>query len=347
MTQNTIKILATTIVALALAALALQNLNQGSTQSSDLLLPDFRATANNVTQIDLEWAADDSRLTLTRSDDNWTLAQRNNYAVDIALVRQLIVALADATIVEEKTSNSELYTRLGVADVSAGGRGTSVNIEDSDGNSFSLLLGDQAQGRYRYARVSGQETSYLINQNPDIPEQAGDWLVKDILDIGAGDVQQVSIAHSDGEVISAEKSSRDQTDFVVLDIPENRELSYATVANGIAGALRSLTLDDVRPTTPGAPAVTTRFQTWSGATVVATLTEEGDQTWIEFAVTETEAISDAASEGPEAETDGAENPIDVDMLNARLSGWQYQVASNKKNLLSRRWEDILKSIDDE
>ena len=59
---------------------------------------------------------------------------------------------------------------LGVDDVLDGGRGAEVTIKYGSDDSISLIIGDQAQGRFRYARVSGQEKSFLIDQDPDIPE---------------------------------------------------------------------------------------------------------------------------------------------------------------------------------
>ena len=43
-------------------------------------------------------------------------------------------------------------------------------------------------------------------------------------------------AEGAGETIVIEKSEREQTDFDVSGIPDGRELTYATVGNGIAGA---------------------------------------------------------------------------------------------------------------
>ena len=43
----------------------------------------------------------------------------------------------------------------------------------------------------------------------------------------------------------------------------------------------------------------------------------------------------------------ADVELEVIDINDRLSGWQYRLPDFKKNLLTRRWDDILKAADDE
>ena len=129
--------------------------------------------------------------------------------------------------------------------------------------------------------------------------------------------------HADGETIVLAKDTQEQTDFSVLDIPSTRELSYATVANGIAAALGKLQLSDVRARVAAPAATSVEFDTWDELSVSAELVTEDELTWVSFTAT-----------GGEAEA-----------INARLGGWQYQLPEHKKSLLTRRWDDLLKAAD--
>ena len=331
MSRKNIQILLAIIVALVLTIFVVETTDDTSTVvQGERLLPEFATQANAAQRISII-RADADALTIDKQSGRWVLAARDNYAVDLGKLRALIIALADARIVEEKTSNPELYEKLGVDDPEDGGSGTKVLVEGED-YSYAVILGKSAQGKHRYARLADQETSHLIDTNPNIATEAGDWLVADVIDLKSSRVRKVTIAHEDGERITVEKTSEDLTDFDVTDIPDGRELSYATVGNGIAGALSALKFDDVRKATEGTLSATVVFETWDGLQVTAEVGTENDESWVAFTATG-EAGSSSESDEP------------ATGINDRLSGWQYRLPDYKKNLLTRRWDDILQSAD--
>lgn len=332
MTRKTIHTLTAIVIGLLLLLLVLRgNDIDDKALVGQRLLPDFEAVANDITEVQLLYSAGVESITIRRKNDTWVIPERDDYAADVGKLRQLIVGLSDAEILEEKTANPEKYQNLGVDDPEAGGDGIKVVVTGLD-MSHSVILGDVAQGNYRYARVAGESTSYLINQNPDVPRSSGDWLMRDIVDIDRNQVQRVVISHADGESIVIEKSDQAQTDFAVQDIPEGRELSYATVGNGIAGALGKLALEDVRAHIDAPSTSTVVFNTWDGLRVSAQVVSDDETSWISF-----------SAELAGGESDDAR--AQVSAINERVSGWAYQLPDHKKNLLIRRWEDILKAID--
>ena len=194
------------------------------------------------------------------------------------------------------------------------------------------MLGNVAQPGYRYARRFDDATSWLIDQDPSVPATSADWLVRDIVDLKADGVRAVTIVHPDGERIRVSKESEAQTDFDVVDMPADRELSYPTVANGIAGVLNALSFDDVRASSdvPADDIVITTFETFAGDVITVTSREEDGNYWIALSATAGET-----EEGVESVAAG---------IAARSRGWEYQVAGYKANQLTRRWEDILKAL---
>ena len=327
MNKSNLKILAGTTIALIAVLLALQFGNGDSSLNDGLLLQDLRDRINDVTTLTITRAGDEGATVIHRTADNWVIASRDNYPVDIATLRQLLLQIADAKMVEQKTSDPDLYSQLGVQDPAIeGSKGTRLQLSGPD-VSYDVIVGNVAQPGYRYVRKFEDSRSWLIDKDPGIPGSPAEWLVSDIIDIKSADVRSVTIRHPDGEEIRISKDSADAPEFAVVNIPDGRELSYATVANGIAGALNALTLDDVRKGVAiEAEAVSTTFDTIDGNRIVVLTNEEDGESWIAL----------TAAPGDDTDTDAAS-------LNERVQGWQFRIADYKANQLTRRWEDILKA----
>lgn len=342
MTPRALQLLGAIAAVLIVALIALEFAGPEDTGTAgDALLPGFEAVANDVDEVTII-GADEAAVTLRRNADGvWAVGERDGYAANIGRLRQLIVALAEAAVVEEKTSNPDLYERLGVDDPNGGGTGTAVTLTGPDAV-YTVVLGDVAQGAYRYARATDRATSYLINRNPAAPAAATEWLASELIDIGSDEIRRVEIVHADGETLVVEKSERAQTDFDLVGIPPGRELSYPAVGNGVAGALDSLALDDVRPAVDTAPQTTTTFHTWDGLAVTAAVVTEGEARWVRLS-----AAADDTAVAANADENGPKAPETAARLNERLSGWEYRLPGFKTDTLGRRWDDMLKTVSED
>jgi len=344
MSKRTLRTLAAIVVGLVAILYFLETDDrQDMVTDGNLLLPDLKARINEVTAVVVTRAGDDQPTRVVNEEGQWLVAARDGYPASVGAIREVLLALADARIIEEKTSNPELYGQLGVQGPGVDG-GESIELvlttPDSD---YRLIVGKSAQQSYRYVRIADAVPSFLIDRNPEIPDSPGDWLRQEIVDIDASRVRTISIVHADGDTIRISKESKDLTDFSVDNIPDGRELSYASVANGIAGALADLTLDDVRRHADGNPIATTTYETFDGLRITISAVEDDDTDWIGFSADsfaiETEDEGDGeepASEEPDASQEAAD-------INARVAGWQYRLPDFKKNTLMRRWDDLLKS----
>ncbi len=344
MTGRNLKALVAIVIGLLLLLVVLDN-NVDRDDAGRALLPGFDAHANDVTSIRIAAASEQEPVTLSREAGRFVVTTRGGYPADIGKLRALVIALADARVVEDKTSNPAHYSKLGVDDPEDGGSGSKILLSGPD-FSYSIILGNPAQGDYRYARVVNEPASVLIDQNPSLPTAAGDWLAPAILDIGPERVARVSISHADGESLVIEKSAQESTDFAVIDVPDGRELSYASVANGIGAALDGLELRDVRVRAQGTATTTAVFETRDGLMITAELVADGDDHWVGFRA---QPIADAAPDedaAGEASAEGDAMRVAED-INDRLVPWQYRIPDFKKNLLMRRWDDILKTPTEE
>ena len=245
------------------------------------LLPDLKERINDVDTVTI--TAGDDTVTIRRGDDGWRVATRDGYPADTGKLRAGLLALADAGKLEAKTANPDRHAALGLA----GDESTRVELA-GDGIETAVLLGNTAQQRYRYARLDGDDQAWLIDADPGLPADSGDWLRPDIVDIAGDDVAEVSVTHEDGEAV---RRVRDEGGgLAAADLPEGRELSYASVVNPVAGALAALRLEDVRApaAATGDADVTTVFRTTDGLRVSVRRYAADGGDWFRF-----EAAADA------------------------------------------------------
>lgn len=324
MSTRILRALAVAVVVLFAAVWLLNRQRSVETTTEELLFPGLKERLDDVTEVRI--AAADTDVRVVREGDHWVVPAKGGYRADTAALRELLLAIAEARKIEQKTSNSELYDRLGVQDPrEEGGKGVLVESEGLDDADFSLILGDAVQREYRYVRIADEATSWLVDRNPEAPDDASEWLSSDVADIASSRVRSITIAHEDGETIRIRKASEDDTNFTVENIPEGRELSYPSVANSIAAALDNLTLEDVRAATAGATGdraaeetgakpVTTVFTTFDGLELTVQSTSENDETWVGLRAEAlpqpgtgegdgTEGADGAADAAPEAPSD--------------------------------------------
>ena len=378
MTSKTLIVLAAALAVLALVAVLGQREDAPQTQVNTLFLPELEASLGDIDRVRVVRAGNETVATLERGPESWGIAEKQGYPADIAKIRGALLALAEARIVEQKTANPEYYERLGVAPVeSEDTRGIELTAYAGDDVRASVIVGDSDAANLQYVRASDAETSYLVDRKIDVPRDAVGWIDTSILDVSSSRVASVTIEHPDGETVRIKKDAEDQTNFSVEDVPEGRELSYPGVANVIANTLRDLRLDDVAAADGELPDETTRttFQTFDGLVVTATSFERDGGQWVRFeaAVAEDGAgdgdEADAASSEPAAEADGdsaapaeaaeaaeaAEKDEDAgvdvhaeaEQINARVSGWEYQIPSYLFGQLTRRMEDLLRAVEDD
>ena len=379
MSPRTIRILAIAVIVLFAAVFLLDRQRDSGGAEDALLFPGLKAALDAVTGVTVTDA--DSEVGIVRQGDQWIVPGKGGYPADTGALRDLLIAMAEARKIEQKTSNSEYYDRLGL--LSPGeedSTGILVETAGDEAAAVSLILGDSVQREYRYARLPDEAQSWLIDRNPDIPDDAAGWLVADIVDIPASRIRSVTITHADGETVRLHKEDQDAANFTLEDVPEGRELSYPSVGNSIASAIDDLNLEDVRrtgqaPANENATAVTTVYRTFDGLQLTIDSKTADDETWISVEAEALPAGTDEPERQPEADAGTSSSPEpegdpseqagtepaagaeedpgatgeaaapdpagQAAAIDARVSGWEYRIPQYKASQLTRRWEDLL------
>jgi hypothetical protein len=361
MKSRTLLILAL-LVGVAILASTLLNRQRGISSdavSGQLLLPGLSDSLNDISVVKLLVSGDDGGVTFEKRDNGWVIAEKNDYAADTGKIRQFLIRLGEARVLEQKTSNPELFERLGVEDIGTDtGSGALVGIVGLD-QALEIVVGDleTRAGNGTYVRRMGQNQSYLVDSELVPARNPMDWLDRQILDIPSTSVKDILVTHSDGESIHLVRIAKW---MVVWGLPENRELTSPTAAESMSTLFANLNLEDVMPADEfegGDPDATAVYQIADGRMIdvaawktdagdfltlaIAMAPEQGDEPWSENEPEET----DADSLAEEASAPRA-NPAEVARSNARLENWVFKVSPAKYDLVVRRLEDMLKPLED-
>lgn len=337
------------------------------------LYPNLKKTLNDASAIRIYKAGDELAVEIARKGDRWEVAQRNGYPADDAKVRKLLLALGNANIREEKTSNSKNYASLGVEDVSEA-NATGVRMEVAGVEpAVNLIVGKDGPGLdSQYVRRAGEPQSWLIDVNLDSSITVQDWLNRSILDVTADRVQAATIETKGAKPYTAAKSARTDADFKVEPLPKGKELSSPSVANSLATALAGLTLSDVRPASELAdkPEARATYRTFDGLVVELDGWSREDDRFIaararydaalaeQFKLPSAET-SDDKEKSDEAKDTDAKDEKDASQsdqksakpnveeeartLNAKLEGWVFEIPEYKYDAVFKPLSNMLKN----
>lgn len=361
MNTKTLSILAVLTVAAVVAVIWTRPAPPPGTVNRQLLAPDLEPQINQVKRLHVIKAGNETVADLRRTEHGWVVANKADYPADLGRVRETLLTLASARVVEAKTDNPKNYERLGVQDVSDA-KATGVRL-DLDGLAapLSLVIGNPASGGSVgfYARRTDAVQSVLASGSLTVAREPQQWLERLILDIPANRLQAVVIRQPGGETLTVEKAKREQSDFTVAGgVPTGRQLSAPSAANPLGSVLASLRLEDVLLAAtfkPGvAQPVEAEYRTFDGLRVLARAFEQEDRRYVQFTVSFDEA---QARRFPPPElagkpANGGQPPTDRDAavreeaqrLATRLQPWVYVVPAFKYDNLTRRLEDLLQPL---
>ena len=260
-----------------------------------LLVPELRDRVNDVTRITMTVANNQPAVTLARGEKGWTVAQRGGYPADVGKLRDFLLKLADATLLEEKTSNKERYADLGVDDITgASAKGVLLDLEGM-AKPVRVVVGMfNAQGGGTFVRRADEAQSWLAKGSLAPEKSPADWLAKDLANIAADRIASVTITRPDGKLVRVAKKSAADARFDIADVPKGREPSSEYAANGLGAVLSELRIDDVAPLAEAAPPATAfkaRYVTFDGLVVDATAWKIGDKAHATFVATLDDALA--------------------------------------------------------
>jgi len=380
MNQKTLIGLAVAALIAIVVAILINHTNkprsEGGSEQAQYVVPELRDHVNDVNKLTVTVAENKVVATITRAADGWAIAEKGGYAADTGKLREFLLKLADAKLVEQKTGNKDKYASLGVEDVSGkDAKGVQVELGGLP-QPVKLILGTSNPRGGTFVRRAGDAQSWLASATLNVDKKSEDWLRKDLADVAATRVASVTITHADGKTVRVAKQAEGDANFKVADVPKGREPGSEFSANGLASTLGGLRFDDViaaKDAAPGDKPLKVRYAAFDGLVVDVVAWEKDGKNYAQFVASSdadqanrdiaTQAKADAAKADAAAAAPGQPKPVAADPakdrqqklaaldkevtdLNARFKGWTYVLPAHKYANMNKSLDDLLKPLDD-
>lgn len=318
------------VVAAAIVVLAAGDRAASPVPAGERALPGLAAKLGDLAWIGLSRGP--TKVDFAAVNGSWAVVEKGNYPAAQGKMRQLLLGLADLTLVEPKTERPELFARLDVDDP-ANGKATDVKLNDRIGQTVAeVIVGKRRADRLGagndavYIRKPGVDRAWLARGSLDVGGDIVDWLDRRILDIPAGRIASITLTGDDGATLALSRAQPAER-FAVADAPPDKKFKPAALAEP-AGALAALDLADVKPAAdqpmPDNGVATASLTTFDGLTIDLRLVSRDNSDWI--------AVTASGQDATEAEAQA---------INAKLGGWSYAVTQDRAKLLRTRLADLV------
>lgn len=352
MNTKTLGILFVITLLVIIGVVALPSQPSSDTQDTgELLLPNLQPNLADLTRIELANASQNPAITLIKKDQQWGLAERSGYPIQVKVLRKLLQVLSQTKTDTAMTNKPNYHARLGLQDLTEkDAPGVLFTAFVGDKPVSSVLFGNQPERgnlQATYVRRASEAQTWLVNGSVDWPLKPERWLIKDILDIPRSRQQSVTIEHADGEILVAQRDKRTDKNLDIADVPADQKLTYPTIGNSLADAISNLQLEDVQPAkdfdfadkTP----TTTRYQCFDGLVIEATSARVEKEYFVNFTARYDSNL--AAKFLPETDEQDNTQPDDIAAeaaaLNTRLKDWVFRIQPFKYQAMTKKMADLL------
>jgi hypothetical protein len=331
------------------------------TASKSLVFPKLMSTLNEIDEVVIHTTEDD--FTLRREQDQWGLKEKYQYPVALDKIRKVLLGMAELTLLEEKTANSELYSKLGVEEITAkDAKSTLLTLKAQEKIIATLLIGrDQTAKidptrREIYIRKPDEQQSWSALGLLSVEKKLTDWLNKEIINVDGQRVRQVTISHPAGEQLTFSKKQPQDSDYALANMLEHATLTSPQVLKQVAGVLSFLNLEDVLPAKEVEfaenSAIKTIFTTFDGLEVTALILSKEGKHYAQFSARfvpevivrpQTEEQGDKAAKPEEKSEADQQKEVEqeANTLNAKFNTWVFVLPDYKANLFAKQRDELI------
>ena len=298
-----------------------------------ILLPDMIKHINAIDRIQVRTS--ENAWLLQGKQDQWTMQEKDSYRVNFQHIQNLLVGMVDLRKLEAKTNDPERFFELHLNDVTMPeAKSIEFTLYVNNREVAALLVGKTRQSSQNpnltdaYVRIPGQNQVWLVRTVLKPQRDLIEWLDRRIIDLPRERIQEARIEGDNRKMIRIFRSSSNEKDFSLFDIPDGYQVSQQFRVNDIGGLLEKLNFENVALAPPRQLSIQFTVETFDKLVVKAST---GNGEYRSYWVFEAEAMPDAD------ETTRQE----VQELNQRWSKWMYKLSVARLNTLETTFESLV------
>ena len=210
------------------------------------LLPALAGELDSVTSLSVQKGSTTPSVTVHKQGEEWTVAERGDYPADVPKLRKLLLALSDAKIREEKTSDPANYPIIGVEDPTKPGA-TGAQIEVLAKNTkLDVIVGKPVE-QGNFVRRGGEKSSYIVEPGISFEAEPRYWIDTRLLNFSADKIQSMQFKPDTGATYTVRRVIEPAAK------PDEGKKTAAGAAPGAPGATAAPGAS-AAPATPAEPA---------------------------------------------------------------------------------------------
>jgi hypothetical protein len=207
--------------------------------TTQLLFDDLAAVANEIQSIEIK-NAQGVLFSAQKLNGSWLATFDPDlpvYPVAQKKLADLVRALTTLKLVEAKTSKPENFNRLGLQDIQSEDSLARIVTLRTANQSWQVLVGNAvAISDGNYVRLPQNTQSWQTDKTINLPLDEFSWLKQPVLPYTSQDLAVIS--RIDTENWQIEKVG--ENEYVLLNMPQGKELIYGSVLNSVVSSLTSL-----------------------------------------------------------------------------------------------------------
>jgi len=359
MRKNALLILILLTVVVAVAAVIVRQGTNDVAGAGEPMFPALLDHINDITTVVGIGAGE--TFTLVREGDRWVVAEKHGFPADQDKARQLVLGTARLVRIEPKTSNPDLYEKIGLDDIHAeDGNAVQYSFKNAAGDTLAEVI----IGNSRLGRADPQTDEYFVREpamaqtwlvQGKLADAVGviDWLDSRVLSIERDRIRQVTARHPDGAVVTVSKKKPSQQTFDLLDVPEGAEADPKWKLNDLGRSLASLDMEDVMPASQASvpdDGLRVEMITFDGLRVILRSVKDGERTLarVQAFFDESLIAQEFLAGGEQAEGESefllSAEAVgeEVTRLNEDWQNWVYVVPGYRADYMSVRKEEMIK-----
>ncbi len=318
--------------------------------------PGLMDRVNDIARVEIRGSGKETAI--AKTGEKWVVANRGNYPAQFEKIKPLVIGIAQLEILEQKTSNPELYAKLGVEDMTAKDAASrQVSLQDAGGKTIAALLVGKEPGNLGvqapdalYIRRLGEAPALLVQGRVKADADPANWVDTKLADIASTRIKELVLTPVDGTPVVIRKGKPEDKTFTLAAVPKGMKVKSQGVVESLATLLQDFNFEDVMAETEAKlpdKLAKASYKTFDGlvTTIMAVAVNARTHARFEFSFDPAAAKKPANPPKPEDKKAPPKPSVadEAKRLQDLTRGWVYVLPEFKGELLRKTFADLVAS----